>query len=99
MGRRKYWAWEQKVAITDETIGISQLLGARALAFPPPKSTPMHSVLGIHALVWEKLYLWKTCCSHSSPCHSPLFLSPLSSLAPCSLCPSPPPSPKGCIYV
>jgi len=35
VGRPKYW--ERKKAITDESIGISQLLGARARAVPTPK--------------------------------------------------------------
>ena len=32
-GQQKYWG--QKVTITDETIDVSQLLGARARAAPP----------------------------------------------------------------
>src|SRR6218665_3606325 len=35
-GRPKYWE-RKRVAITDESIGISQLLGARARAVPTPK--------------------------------------------------------------
>ena len=31
----------QKVAITDESMGVSQLLGSMGLGYPPPKSMPM----------------------------------------------------------
>jgi len=40
-GQKKYWGG-LKVEITDETIGFSQLLGARVWA-APQKSTPMIS--------------------------------------------------------
>src|SRR6218665_3627535 len=42
-GKPKYWG--KRVVITDESIGISQLLGARAQAVPP-KSMPMAVYIG-----------------------------------------------------
>jgi len=41
------------VAITDESICVSQLLGARA-GLPPPKPTPMNTFIHTHAGIMYK---------------------------------------------
>jgi len=50
-GQPKYWG--EGVAITDESIGVSQLLGARARA--APKSTPMYSTHSNGQQQWSRI--------------------------------------------